>query len=61
MLRFSTLLLVFLCYVHWLVVRANRGVPPHLDETWFLAGLALFLATAIIGTMGFLRRFRRDS
>src|ERR1700731_830029 len=35
--RFAQILLVFLCYVHWLVVRANTSVPPELSSGWFLA------------------------
>lgn len=56
--RFSSALLVFLCYVHWLVVRANAIRPPRLSSSWMntaLAGLAVF---AIVWTGLIVRRFR---
>ena len=59
LLRFCTALLLFLCYAHWLVVRANRSVPVRLDESGFLGGLAVFLLVTGAGTWRFLRRFRR--
>src|SRR5689334_11841268 len=40
--RFAMLLMLFLCYVHWLVVRANGATPPRLFAPPFIAGLALF-------------------
>jgi hypothetical protein len=56
---FAALLAVFLCFVHWLVVRANRLQPPRLEETSFIGGLVLFaLATAVWLTLLFMR-FRR--
>ena len=58
-LQFSGMLIAFLCYAHWLVVRANRTHPAHLDETWFLVGLLAFLAAGLLWAMGFVRRFRR--
>lgn len=61
MLQFSIALLLFLCYAHWLVVRANHSVPARLDETGFLGGLFVFLAAALAGTWHFVSRFRRLS
>lgn len=60
-LQFSAMLLVFLCYAHWLVVRANRSQPVRLDESWFLGGLLVFLAAALFWALGFVRQFRRVS
>jgi uncharacterized membrane protein len=56
---FAALLAVFLCFVHWLVLQANRLQPPRLDESSFIVGLVLFaLATAVWLTLLFMR-FRR--
>jgi len=59
MARFGIMLVVFLCYAHWLVVRANRASPPRLPSAWFMAGLGLFLAGVLVWSLVFLRRFRR--
>lgn len=61
MLQFSTALLLFLCYAHWLVVRANHSVPARLDESGFLGGLLVFLVASIAGAWHFVSRFRRLS
>jgi hypothetical protein len=58
-LQFSEMLLGFLCYAHWLVVRANRVQPVRLDETWFLGGLLVFFAAVVLWALSFLRTFRR--
>ncbi len=55
----ASLLLVFLCYAHGLVVLANQAVPPHLSTPWFLAGLIGFLVASsawLVSLMGTLRR-----
>lgn len=59
MLQFAALLLLFLCYAHWLVVRANQSRPARLDETWFLSGLLVFLVIALTWVLRFVGRFRR--
>ena len=56
--RFSAVLLAFLCYVHWLVVRANGIRPPRLSPPWINAGLVGFALFAIVWTRMLLRRFR---
>lgn len=56
--RFSTVLLVFLCYVHWLVVQANGTRPPHLSAPWINVGLVGFAVFAIVWTRLIVRRFR---
>ncbi|MCJ0765750.1 DUF1648 domain-containing protein [Variovorax terrae] len=56
--RFGILLVVFLCYTHWLVVRANGVSPPRLPLLWFVAGLGFFLAGVLVWGLVFLRRFR---
>jgi hypothetical protein len=40
--RMGVWLMVFLSYVHWLVVRANAVNPPNLSSSWFIAGLLVF-------------------
>ena len=57
-LRFSTLLLGFLCYAHWLVLEANRVVPPRLSSGWFAGGLVVFLAATLVWAVSLIARFR---
>ncbi len=53
-------MIVFICYVHWLVVQANAAMPQRLDEAQFMVGLGIF-ALFIIGWIGsFYMRFRRQ-
>jgi hypothetical protein len=53
-------MIIFICYVHWLVLQANAATPPRLDETQFMVGLGIF-ALFIIGWIGsFYTRFRRQ-
>jgi hypothetical protein len=58
--RLGVMLIVFFCYVHWLVVRANALAPPVLSSPWFITGLVALLASAVIWVTIFLRRFRID-
>jgi len=56
---FSAATAVFLCFVYWLVVRANELQPPRLSVPLIVTGLVSFLlATAVwIGVL--VARFRR--
>jgi uncharacterized membrane protein len=56
--RFSMVLVVFLCYVHWLVVRANEVSPAQLSNRAMFAGLGAILVFALVWTRLLLRRFR---
>lgn len=56
---FAALLVVFLCFVHWQVVRANRVQPPRLPERALTLGLVLFLLATVVWIGAFLVRFRR--
>jgi hypothetical protein len=56
--RFAVVLMVLLCYMHWLVVRANAARPPRLSTPWINAGLVAFVVFVVIWTRMFLRRFR---
>jgi len=44
----SALLATFICFIHWLVVRANELQPPHFSPSLFFAGLVLFLLAVAI-------------
>jgi uncharacterized membrane protein len=55
---FAWLLIAFLCYAQWLVVRANALNPPTLDSGAFLDGLVLFLACTLFWIVRLIRRFR---
>lgn len=56
---FGMLLSVYLCYVHWLVIRANAAVPPQLSSTRMIVGLVLFALANFIWLSGLWSRFRR--
>jgi len=56
---FWALLIVFLCYVHWLVVRANAVTPPVLDGTRLGGALTFFLAALVVWIVLLRRNFRR--
>jgi len=60
-LRLGSILILFFCYVHWLVVQANRVNPPHLSSFWFIGGLVMFIVANLIWTVALFRRFRRPS
>ena len=57
--RFGAMLLVFLCFVHWLVVRANGSQPVRLENRWFIGGLAVFAVCALVWAKALFDRFRR--
>ena len=58
-LRLATALAVFMCFMHWLVVRANAVQPPRLEESWFFAGLGAFGAVTLAWLFLLFRRFGR--
>jgi hypothetical protein len=51
-------LLAFICYVHWLVIKANELVPPRLSSVAFVSALVLFAGFVAVWTAIFLNRFR---
>lgn len=59
LLWFSAGLVVFLCYVHGLVVLAHAQQPPRLDDTWFFGGLVVFITGVFTWLMKLYARFRR--
>jgi len=61
LLQFGVVVAVFLCFMHWLVVRANSLQPPTLPESWFFTGLAVFGAATVIWVLLLYRRFGRGA
>jgi hypothetical protein len=59
MMRFGTALLVFFCYVHWLVVKANESSPPRLAGASFVSAVAVFLGFLLVWIAIHYTRFRR--
>jgi len=57
--HFGVILVLFLCFVHWLVVRANTHNPPLFPESLFFIGMAAFLVSLIAWLSGFVAHFRR--
>jgi len=58
MLRFGVALLLFICFAHWLVARANAHTPPMLSLVSLVSGLLVFGAYAIIWIALHYTRFR---
>ena len=58
--QFAALLVLFMCYAQWLAARANSTNPPSLDSGLFFLGMAVFMASVIIGIVRLVRRFRRN-
>jgi hypothetical protein len=56
---FAAALAFFLCFVHWLVVRAQAVQPPRLEEAPFYAALAAFGVAVVAGLLVLVLRFRR--
>lgn len=59
MVWFGCLLVVFLCFVHWLVVVANSVQPPHLSSVAIITGLVVFIGSTIAWTGVLFARFQR--
>jgi len=57
-MRFAAMLLLFLCVVHWLLVKANAVQPAHLDSGLFIAALAGFLVATVVWLIALYLRFR---
>jgi hypothetical protein len=61
MATLAAMLVVFLCYVQWLVVRANARTPPVLDSRSLRAGLVALLVCMLVFTLRLVQRFRRET
>lgn len=55
----GVLLAAFLCFVHWLVLRANAVQPPLFPERTLITALPLFLIVMAIWIGTLFLRFRR--
>ena len=58
-LWFGVMLVVLLCYAHWLVVLANEAQPVRLAESWLISGLLVFVAATLIWLTMLFGHFRR--
>jgi hypothetical protein len=52
---------VFLTYVHWLVVQANRHQPPLLSTSSIITGLVVFFAVSAAWLIILYRRFDKSA
>lgn len=58
-LTFACVLVLFLCFVHWLVAQANAVQPARLAEAPLFVGLAAFGVATVLWLLALLRRFGR--
>jgi hypothetical protein len=56
--HFAVMLVLFLCYSHWMVVHANSSSPPSLSSGWLLAGLVVFMGLTVRWATRLIARFR---
>jgi hypothetical protein len=60
-LWFGAMLVVFLCYAHWLVVLANEVNPARLSGSWFIGGLIALGAAMLVWLTSLLGHFRHGA
>ena len=58
---FGSLLVTLVCYVHWLELRANRLLPPHLSNQTFAALMLAFLIATGVWIAALMFAFRRPA
>ena len=58
-LPFAFALVVFLCFIHWLVLQANAVQPAKLQEVPLFVGLAVFGVATVLWLIVLFRRFGR--
>ena len=58
---FGSLLVTLVCYVHWLELRANRLLPPHLSNQTFAALMLAFLISTGVWISALMFAFRRPA
>jgi len=56
---FGSLLVTLVCFVHWLVLDANRRIPPQLSNTAIEAGMLAFALISGGWILALLMIFRR--
>lgn len=59
--HFGALLVIFLGFVHWLVIQANTHNPPRLPESVLFIGMAAFLVGLVAWLGGFIAHFHQRS
>jgi uncharacterized membrane protein len=60
-ISFASVLVVFLTYVHWLVVQANKHQPPQLSTPAIITGLVVFTAALVVWLIILYRRFSKGA
>jgi hypothetical protein len=50
---------LFVAYVHWLLLKANKHQPPQLPTLPFLIGMGAFLAGTLLWGLWLMVRFKR--
>jgi len=55
----ATILILLICYVHWLLMQANAANPPRLDIGLFFAGMGVFAVVLAAWIVRLFRRFSR--
>lgn len=58
-MRFAVMMVAFLCFVHWLLVKANAAQPPQLGSSLFVPIPVAFLLASLAWAAAFALRFRR--
>ena len=58
---FGAVLVLVLCYAHWLVVLANEAHPARLSEPWFIGGLLVFVVVMFAWLVVLLGHFLRGA
>jgi uncharacterized membrane protein len=58
---FGSLLVTLACCVHWLELRANRLLPPHLSNQTFAALMLAFLIATAVWISALMFAFRRPA
>ena len=58
---FSCLLSAFICYVHWLVIEANRMQPPELPPGRIIPAIVVFVLCAVAWGVALQIRLDRKS
>jgi len=61
MMRLGTGLLIFICYVHWLLIKANTLSPPRLAAGPFVSAVTVFIGFVIVWAAIHYTRFRKPA
>ena len=58
---FGSLLVILICFMHWLELGANRLQPPHLSNEEFGIGMLAFLVATAVWIGALMAAFRRPA